>query len=266
MSSFRKLTTAFRLQHTCQLSTLIFLLAIFALSGCYQSRRYSDMPAFSPIPLREYKNHSVGRFKSAYLAHQIDSYYQGVSPGPIGVTTFVNLDDLYTTSSFGRVYAEQVMSELTMLGYDVVEMRHADALQFLSTNGEFALSRDIGMVRQERDLGGVVVGTYVASPVRVYVNARLIDPATSVVVSAGSVEMTKTDEIAKLVKGGTFSPSLERIPVRHLGMKTFPMYNNPYIGQLYDMEESGRFAAPMGPQMQKPADPAPMLPRGNDRN
>ncbi len=215
---------------------LLILLA-FMNTGC--SKRYDDLPAFSPIPLKQYDNGSVGRFKTSYLAEQIDEYYRGVNPGPLGVTTFVNLDDLYTTSSFGRMVSEQIMSELTMRGFDVVELRHSDALQFMNTTGEFALSRDSSSVRNERKLGGIIVGTYVVSPVRVYVNARLVDPSSSVVLSAGSVEMEKTTELARLLRGGGVTPTLERIPVKHIGLSTFPAMAFPnQMGKVYDLEES----------------------------
>jgi len=115
------------------------------------------------------------------------------------------------------------MSELAMRGYDVIELRHSDALQFLKSDGEFALSRDVNSIRRERELGGVVVGTYMASPVRVYVNVRLIDPSSSIILSAGSVEMAKTDELARLLRGGAFPSTLERIPVKHLGLSTYPV-------------------------------------------
>jgi TolB-like protein len=206
-------------------------------TGC--SPRYDDMPAFWPIPNREYDNYGPGRFKTALLAAQIDRHYKGSAPGPIGVTTFVNVDDLYSSSTFGRMVGEQLMSELAMKGFDVVELRHTDVLQFLDRGGEFALSRDAGMVRPERNLAGVVVGTYVSSPERVYVNARLIDPSSSVVLSAGSVEMSKTPELAKLLRGGSMPGSLERIPVRHLGNVTRPIDPNDTKHRRWMEEESG---------------------------
>ncbi|MDC0358236.1 FlgO family outer membrane protein [Oligoflexia bacterium] len=242
LSQYIRSFNSTRYQLSCHLLLFVLVLAVASLLGC--NKRYSDMPAYSPIPLRNYENHSVGRFKSTHLAEQLDEYYRGVNPGPIGITTFVNLDDLYTTSTFGRVYAEQVMSELSMRGYDVIELRHADALQFLVANGEYALSRDIAAVRRERDLGALIVGTYVVSPVRVYVNARLVDPSTSMVLSAGSVEMAKTKEIAKLVRGGSFAPTLERIPVRHLGLNAYPLYGPSHLGRMYDLEESGGYGMP----------------------
>jgi TolB-like protein len=224
------------LQRLCQL--LLVALIIILLSSC--SKRYSDVPVYSPFPMGNYENESVGRFKSSYIVDQIDEHYRGVNPGPIGVTTFVNADDLYSTSSFGRMYAEQVMSELVMRGFDVIELRHSDALQFMSGRGEFALSRDVSSVRPVRQLGAVVVGTYVVSPVRVYVNARLIDPSSSMILSSGSVEMSKTAELTRMVRGGAFATTLERIPVRHVGIWSYPMpMGQSEAGRIYDLEESG---------------------------
>ena len=237
-------------QVLCQL--FIVALTISALAAC--SRRYDELPAYWPVPFREYDNQSVGRFKSSYLAEQIDNYYRGTSPGPIGVTTLVNLDDLYETSSFGRVYSEQLISELAMRGYDVVELRHADALRFLSDGGEFALSRERGAVRAAQELGAVVVGTYQVSPERVYVNARLINPSTSMVLSAGSVEMEKTKEIAKMLRSGGIPVALERIPVKHLTYGETPLFA-ANKGQLYDQEETvGQFSrpAPVAPKFVEP--------------
>jgi len=251
-----------RHQVLCQvLKFVLFILAVTSVTAC--SKRYSELPAYWPIPFREYSNQSVGRFKSSYLADQIDSYYRGVNPGPIGVTSFVNLDDLYSTSSFGRMYGEQLMSELAMRGYDVVELRHSDALQFLASDGEFALSRDVRAIKRERNLGGVIVGTYVVSPQRVYVNARLLDPSSSLVLSAGSVEMDKTNEITKMLRGGAFPATLERIPVKHLGYSALP------VNVMTSNEEamSSEDGAPANPQFySKPASrPAwPPAPRNWD--
>ena len=245
--TYREIPYCQLFQRTCQLILVLAFLQL-SLAGC--SRRYDDMPVFLPFSVStDHQNESVGRFKTSYLAEQIDQYYRGTNPGPLGVTTFVNVDDLYNTSTFGRMVGEQLMSELAMRGFDVVELRHADALQFMNTGGEFALSRDVAALRRQRDLGGVVVGTYVASPVRVYLNARLVDPTSSMVLSAGSVEMSKTEEIARLLRGGSMPTTMERIPVRHLGYSTFPMAMFQR-GMMYDMEEGGgvQAAVPVEPK------------------
>ena len=247
-----------RVQRVCQVLTVCTGILIFGATGC--SPRYDDMPAYWPIPNRDYDNYGPGRFKTALLAAQIDQHYKGSAPGPIGVTTFVNVDDLYASSTFGRMVGEQLMSELAMKGFDVIELRHTDVLQFLDRGGEFAMSRDAGMVRPERNLAGVVVGTYVYSPERVYVNARLIDPSTSVVLSAGSVEMSKTPELAKLLRGGSMPGSLERIQVRHLGNVTKPIDPNEATHRRWREEESGWDIPQVAPVPRSPSASLPTVP------
>lgn len=244
------------IRNVSYLPPLVLLLMVLCSGAC--SKRYQDLPVFSALPIRDVENQSVGRFKTSYLADQIHAYFRGNVSGPIAVTTFVDIDNLYDTSTFGRLLAEQMMSELTMRGYNVVELRQAEALQIMHDRGEFGLSRDMATLKKNQDLSALVVGTYTASPERVYINCRVIDPASSMVASVGSVEMYKTAEISRLLRTNNFPPSLERIPVRHLGYgRVPPMHYYPYYmppswapdPSGYDSEEE---SAPA---------PAPLLPK-----
>lgn len=262
----------------CSLS-VAFLSTVGCNPRAFQSQGVATAPASQSasgeqgVTVAEARPVMPGPFRVAYLAEQIDRYYKGTNPGPVGVTTFVNLDDLYNTSTFGRMYSEQLMNELTMRGYDVVEMRHTDALQFLASAGEFSLSRDSSLVRRSRDLGAVVVGTYVVSPVKVYVNARLLNPSTSMVLSAGSVELPKSGEIARLVRGTGMPATLERIPVRHLGFGTFPATGfGGSNSERWDAEESwsesdfaraGAGVAPRIPVLQPQPRPSRISPKSS---
>lgn len=244
-------------QKLCQSFQWLILAGIVFLSAAcsgWDTDYYRTYPFSTSASKSHYKD--SGPFKTRSLVHQLETYYRGSHAGPIGVATFVNVDDLHNTSTFGRTYAEQVMSELAMAGFDVIELRHADAIQFLATSGEFALSRDVSVLRRERSLGGVVVGTYSVSPDRVYVNSRLIDPSTSVVLAAGTVEMPKTYEITRMLRGGSFPSTLERIPVRHLGMQQYPMFSPfpQWQSQMWRMEEQ-QMGAPQ-PQFNLPEPPA----------
>ena len=193
----------------------MFILVLAAVGGC--SKRYSDLPAFSSIPVYDTKNGSVGRFKTSYLADQLDSYYRGTGYGPIAVTTFVDINNLYSTSAFGRTISEHLISELAMKGYDVVEMRHSDVVQILMGQGEFGLSQEVKVLKKAQDLAGIVVGTYTVSKDRIYLNSRILDPTTSLVRSVGSVEIELDEEIIKLLRQNAAKKTLERIPVRPLG-------------------------------------------------
>ncbi len=193
---------------------------ILSVSGC--SKRYHELPAFASYPVYDVYNNSVGRFKTSYLADQIHAYFRGNVSGPIAIASFVDVDRLYGSSTFGRLLTEQLISELSMRGYNVIELRQSSALQVAMGEGEFALSRELELMQQEQDIAGIVVGTYAVSPIRVYVNARIVDPSTALVISAGSVEMHKTTELTKLLRNNSFPTSLERIPVRHLSYREFP--------------------------------------------
>ncbi len=230
--------------------SLGLVLAITTLFGC--SKRYSDVPAFSAFPVPDPVNESVGRFKTSYLADQINAYFRGNVAGPVAVTTFVNIDDLYQSSTFGRILAEQLLSEMAMRGYNVIEIRQSDSMQIQENAGEFSLSRQTSTLRDKRDLSAIVVGTYAVSPVRVYINARIIDPANSLIVSVGSVEMEKTEEIERLLRANSVPRSLERVPVKQLGynMPLMPysmpalMNNNPpWMAQ----DQSNEWMTPSGP-------------------
>lgn len=205
----------------------ILLFTLLLTTGC--SKRYSDFPSFFPFQISDYENKSVGRFKTSYIADQIDEYFRGTDPGPVGITTFVNLEDLYTSSPFGRLCGEQLMSELAMRGYDIIELRHGDAITFLNPDGEFGLSREASAVRRSQRLGAVLVGTYSASTDRIYVNVRLVDPSSSRVLSAASVEVSRTKEITKLLRGGLVPLTLERVPLRHLAPSGAPVPSLPPV-------------------------------------
>lgn len=231
----------------------ILALAVISTAGC--SKRYSNLPAFSAFPIHDSFNYSGGRFKTSYLADQIDAYYRGNSNGPLAIATFVNLDRLYNSSTFGRILGEQLISELSMKGYDVIELRLSDTMHVMNDEGEFGLSRDIRTLRGMQNLTGIVVGTYAVSPERVYVNTRLIDPASSMVVSAGSVEMPVTTEITRLLRNNSFPQAMERIPVRSLGYTyqqiPFWGYGVPTYGGV-DPSEINEPLSPARPTLEMP--------------
>jgi len=246
---------------------LASLLMISGVSAC--SKRYQDLPAFSALPIRDVENQSVGRFKTSYLADQINAYYRGNVNGPIAITTFVDIDNLYESSTFGRLLAEQMMSELTMRGYNVIELRQAEAMQIMFDRGEFGLSRDIATLKKHQDISSIVVGTYTTSPERIYVNCRVIDPSSSLVASVGSVEMARTPEISKLLRTNNFPPTLERIPVRHLGYGRVPaLHYYPYQAGPTWAPDNGDFGVDPEADLPliQPKAPAPSLPGASGAN
>jgi TolB-like protein len=96
---------------------------------------------------------------------------------PILVTSFSNLDNLSETTSFGRLLAEQLMHELLVRGWKVVDLRLTKSV-IVNQTGEFSLSRDLGRIRESLPAGNVLVGTYSRTTDGVLISARVIDVVT----------------------------------------------------------------------------------------
>jgi len=92
----------------------------------------------------------------------------------VAVSTFVSLDNLYATSSFGRYLGEQMLSSLQQAGLEVVEVRKTPGLLISPDHGEYALSRSMDEISLIQNAQAVVVGTYKVAGQEVFVNARLL--------------------------------------------------------------------------------------------
>lgn len=89
-------------------------------------------------------------------------------------STFVNLDDLNRTSTFGRLAAEMLAAELKDSGAEVVELRRSLDLMILPKTGELALSRTPEEIGVGHKANVILVGTYAAAARQVVLNVRLV--------------------------------------------------------------------------------------------
>jgi TolB-like protein len=106
------------------------------------------------------------------------------------VASFVNVNNLRQSSSFGRMVAEQVASRLVQRGHRVVEVRLRQNSVFVSEGrGEFMLSRDVREISRTHNASAVVVGTYAEGGGRVYVSARIVRPNDDVIVATADYDV-----------------------------------------------------------------------------
>ena len=104
---------------------------------------------------------------------------------PILVASFVNIDNLQESSTFGRVTAEQIGSRIAQRGYKVIEIKMRTGSLFVQERkGELLLSRELREISYQHDAYAVVVGTYGASKQSVYVTAKLVRAKDSVILSS----------------------------------------------------------------------------------
>ncbi|MCK5876622.1 MAG: hypothetical protein KAG43_03215 [Candidatus Marithrix sp.] len=118
--------------------------------------------------------------------HQLEPRYNGVyTRQPILVTSFVNVDNVQQSSTFGRVIGEQIGSRLAQRGYKIIEMKMRTSNVFVQERtGELLLSRELREISFQHDAYAVVVGTYGIGKESVYVTAKLVRAKDSVILSS----------------------------------------------------------------------------------
>ncbi|MBE0438740.1 MAG: hypothetical protein IBX57_03075 [Gammaproteobacteria bacterium] len=103
---------------------------------------------------------------------------------PILTTSFANIDDLKSSSTFGRITGEQVGSRFSQNGYSVVEMKVRNSVFIKEQSGEFILSRELKTLSTLHDAQAVLVGTYAVGSASVYVTAKLIATKDNIVIAS----------------------------------------------------------------------------------
>jgi len=103
---------------------------------------------------------------------------------PILVASFVNVDDVSRSTTFGRLLSEQIGGEVANFGFNVKEMKlRRDSVFIQSREGEFLLSRDMKLISDEHQASAVIVGTYAVARDTIYVSARIVRVADNTIIS-----------------------------------------------------------------------------------
>ncbi|MBI4667132.1 MAG: hypothetical protein HY751_12075 [Nitrospinae bacterium] len=120
----------------------------------------------------------------------------------IAVATFVDLDRMGETSSFGRFFAEQLGEELYRLGFKVREWRQRKDVEVTEDKGEFYLTRNSADIMKTAKVDAVVAGSYTVVGDEVVVNARLLNVDTTKVMSVGRMVayISGNDALAELLR------------------------------------------------------------------
>ena len=102
------------------------------------------------------------------------------------VTTISDENNLNKTSTIARAITEQLITDFTKNGIKVVEMRmrKSDIIKVQPQNGEFILTRNALNLAKIKNADAVLVGTYSIYFHKLYVNIKLIDPITNIILAS----------------------------------------------------------------------------------
>ena len=90
------------------------------------------------------------------------------------VATIVNIDQLYNSSTFGRLISSNVVSRLHQQGLAVLELETKKSLT-IGKQGALLLSRELRQLTASHNAQAVIVGTYAISRQTVFVNLAIVD-------------------------------------------------------------------------------------------
>lgn len=103
----------------------------------------------------------------------------------IAITSFVDLNQLNNTTTFGRVLGESMINELHIRKFKVIDFRGQDAIS-INARGEFHLTRDVAKLKPLINNAYVLVATYSLFDYNsIVLNARIINFDNGDVLSTG---------------------------------------------------------------------------------
>lgn len=108
---------------------------------------------------------------------------------PVVAASFVSIDDLSESSTFGRTLSEMFASSLSRAGLMLIEVKMRNSLFIEEQTGELILSRDIRRLSASHDAQAILLGTYAQGQSTAYVNVRLVRTRDNVVLGASSVQI-----------------------------------------------------------------------------
>lgn len=111
---------------------------------------------------------------------------------PMLAATFVNLDDLDSTSVLGLLLSEQIASRLSQFGYSIVELQlRSDELVVRKQDGVLALSREVTELNMDAPAASILIGTYSIVGSQIFVNARVLRSSDGVALASTDFSLPK---------------------------------------------------------------------------
>ncbi|MEW6551473.1 MAG: FlgO family outer membrane protein [Campylobacterota bacterium] len=166
-----------------RLSVITLLFLPFIFSGCL-SELAQKLPVLNSSDVQVKKEPETKNTTAVYssvqdltkeITKQLLANHIKPDKKTIIVTSFVNLNQLNSTSDFGRLVGENMISQLHMEGFRVKEYRGQNAVS-INADGEFNLTRDIKKLPNTIEADYILIGTYSnINDTTLSINSRIVD-------------------------------------------------------------------------------------------
>jgi TolB-like protein len=119
---------------------------------------------------------------------------------PLIMATLVNIDALEQTSMLGRLVSEQLSTRLAQGGMKMLEMKLRNSVYLKRGQGELMLTREIGDVASTHNAQAVVVGSYAETREAVFINVKVIQPTTNLVLAGHDYVLAKEGTVRSMLQ------------------------------------------------------------------
>jgi TolB-like protein len=163
----------------------LLMASVLMLTACAYSPIYNGKESYSgsKFMLLESPRHTMDYFVESLTEELVNSNTSVSSRTPVAVASFVDLQNMDATNWLGNSVSEGFIHQLQRRGFKVVDFKTTGSIQ-VTSQGDFALSRDWKDLAQEQQIQFILTGTMLRQEGGVLVNARVIGMQSRVVVAS----------------------------------------------------------------------------------
>jgi len=152
------------------------------------------------------KKHKISDANIVAVIHQVadalleKSKQSLTTQSPLIIASFVDIDRLDNTSSFGRMVSQQMGSAISSKGYVVKEMLLRKNVYIKQAQGEFLLSRQLRNISSQHNAQAVVVGTYAVGRNSLYATAKIISATSNTILASHDFVLPLGPDVKELLR------------------------------------------------------------------
>ncbi|QJA24723.1 FlgO family outer membrane protein [Vreelandella piezotolerans] len=119
---------------------------------------------------------------------------------PMIAATFVSIDNLSQSSTFGRISSEIMASALAQQGMQVREVKMRDSMFIEESVGELILSRQVQRLSSQHNARSILMGTYAQGQDYLYVSARVVRAGDAMVLGSADFQLPLDNNMRSLLE------------------------------------------------------------------
>ena len=190
---------------TLRFSTAAAILTAALLAGCVSDPFNTKSPESVILHEAQVTSDALAKSLKGRLIAIQDTKHVALGESLL-VSSLVDVNDVTSSSSFGRIFSEQMAAAFAQHGIAVTELKLTDVVRVGNPRaansgrkgwdeGEFVLSRNAQDLAEQRGATTVIAGTYAIGGEEVLVSVRALDAKSGRIVGARNFSVPYSMEL-----------------------------------------------------------------------